>query len=440
MKILEDIWSSMSGNAKTKINDPFIGAFATSWVACNWNHLAILIWGDGSASERINTLHTYLTDSPLLAFNSILVLPVLFTLFFIFIFPWFSLLFKSIQKAVNDLLHRQAIDVELEKLKQQEDLNKLKLRSNPDKQFLAQMVQFDIDSKAEKLELLKVERLLLKEKAEEASANAAGAKSKANIVQLDEASKQRHAEIERERFNVNSAKLRAALASHRFPSAYRFMSLIEQSVKLDGVSLSLTAAGEIVAAVFGYETFQELIYDEGFNNDTFSDVEYVYYESTDLARKLEKIVLSEQSDNEDLTSDLLFDHVLTVFEGLPYQLLSKEDLEEICVSFFEENRYSILEEEGVSGAIAESDTIFDEVEFGSVESVEFDDGVTAVIDASATGSHRKDAEIPGRTMSISIEIKSTVQVGKYALGAFEFVDVNGSLDDYYEEDEAAAAE
>ncbi|QFG31703.1 hypothetical protein F6476_22265 [Pseudomonas umsongensis] len=437
MKILEDIWSSMSGNARTKINDPFIGAFVASWVACNWNHLAILIWGDGKPSERINTLHTYLTDSPLLALNSILVLPALFAFLYVFIFPWLSLLFKSIQKAVNDRLHRQAINIELEKLRQQEDLNKLKLRSNPDKQFLTQMVQLDIDSKTEQLELLRIERFLSKERAEEATAKAAEAKGKANIVQLDEASKQRHAEIERERFNVNSAKVRAALASHRFPSAYRFMSLIEQSVKLDGVSLSLTATGEVVAAIFGYDNFQALIDDEKFNNISFSNVEYIYYESADLALKLEKVVLREKSENEDLTSDLLFDHVLTVFGDLPYKLLTKDDLEEICVSFFEDNRYAILEEEGVSGAIAESDTIFEEVELESVESVEFDDGINAVIDASARGSHRKDAEIPGRSMSISIEVKSTVQVGKYALGAFEFVEVNGSLDDFHEEDEDA---
>ncbi|MCK8688402.1 hypothetical protein M1M10_33960, partial [Pseudomonas umsongensis] len=158
----------MSGNARTKINDPFIGAFVASWVACNWNHLAILIWGDGKPSERINTLHTYLTDSPLLALNSILVLPALFAFLYVFIFPWLSLLFKSIQKAVNDRLHRQAINIELEKLRQQEDLNKLKLRSNPDKQFLTQMVQLDIDSKTEQLELLRIERFLSKERAEEA--------------------------------------------------------------------------------------------------------------------------------------------------------------------------------------------------------------------------------------------------------------------------------
>ena len=57
MKILEDLWSSISGNAKTKIDDPFIGAFAASWIACNWNHLALLIWGEGNASETVSYTH-----------------------------------------------------------------------------------------------------------------------------------------------------------------------------------------------------------------------------------------------------------------------------------------------------------------------------------------------------------------------------------------------
>ena len=31
MQVLDDIWASIKGNAKTRINDPIIGAFVISW-------------------------------------------------------------------------------------------------------------------------------------------------------------------------------------------------------------------------------------------------------------------------------------------------------------------------------------------------------------------------------------------------------------------------
>lgn len=437
MKMLEDLWSSMTGNVRAKVGDPFIGAFAAAWVACNWNHLAMLFWGDGKASERISTLHIYLSDSPLTALNTVFVFPLIIAIFYVFLFPWLSLFFKFIQKSANDRLHRQAVKIELDKIEQQESLNKARLRSNPEKRFLEQVLQLDIDREKERLELLKQEVMLIKEKADEAAANASEAKAKASIFQLEELNKQRHADLDREKFGVDSAKLRATLASQRFPSAYLFMSIIDSNVRSDGISISFSAVGEIVAAVFGYDDFQAVIDDKEFNNSTFSGVEYVYYESAVLANRLERVVQGEHGRDENLTSEFLFDHVLMMFKELPYSCVDDDGLEDICREFFEEHRYSVFDYEGVSGAIAESDTIFDEIEFESVESVQFDSGVTAVIDASAWGSHRKHENVPGRSMSISLEIKSSLQVGKYALGAFEFVEVNGGLDDFDNETEEA---
>lgn len=443
MKILEDLWSSISGNAKTKVDDPFIGAFAASWIACNWNHLALLIWGEGNASERINAFYHFLSESKLLAINSILFYPAIFTVFYLFLFPWVSLLLKSLQRAVNDKLHKQAVSFELDRVIQQEDLNKVKLRSNPEKEFLAQSVQLDINTRKEQIELLKQQSIQEKEKAEAEAANAAAAKSKAeaeaanaieakskeNIAKLDEESKQRTAEIERERFNVTSSKLRSTIASYRFPSIYQIMSLIDASVSQDGIKLSLTAIEKIMAAVFGYKDFQEIVEDKQFNSETLSGIEYIYYEREDLARKLEEIVINEQSENEDLSSDLLFDHVLTMFENLPIRLVASEELEEICSDYFDNNNYDILQHEGVSGAIAISDSFFEDVEFETIDCGWFDGKLSALIIASATGGHRKDNDIPGRDMTIEIEVQSTLKLGRYAFGALEFSRVKGTLRD-----------
>ena len=75
MKIIDDIISSIAGNAKTRINDPFLGTFICSWVVCNWNYLSLLFWGDGKASERISAFRNYLSETPILGWNYIFIIP-----------------------------------------------------------------------------------------------------------------------------------------------------------------------------------------------------------------------------------------------------------------------------------------------------------------------------------------------------------------------------
>ena len=170
MKFLDDILQSISGNTRTKVNDPFIGAFIGSWIICNWSHLAILIWGDGTTTERIDALSKYLKETDVIALNTIFVIPLFMTILFLFAFPWLSLFLKSMQKFANDRLHQQAISIEVSKTKQQEALNRQKLLADPDKKFLEQNVQVDIDRRKELIDQLKLRSAKFKENAEAAAA------------------------------------------------------------------------------------------------------------------------------------------------------------------------------------------------------------------------------------------------------------------------------
>jgi hypothetical protein len=445
MKILDDLWSSFSGAAKVRVNDPFIGTFTISWLVCNWSQIGLLLWGEGKPSERINSFYLYLTETNLLEFNSLLLTPLAFALFYLFVFPWVSLGFKACLQVVNDRLYKQAINSELYRVQQQEDLNKAKLLSDPNKQFIEQSVQWDLDRKSEILKRVKErgERLRSKlveqeHKTAEAEANTTEAQSNARIAQHDEEQKKNQAKLERQRFNINSSKLRAAAASHRFPSAYLFIVKLDESLRQDEMQLSITGLGAVVAAIFGYENFKKILDDEGFNNDAFSRVEYVYYDPELLASRLEAIILNEPPSGEDLTSEILFEHITLMFDDLPYYFVDLDSLEEKCIEFFEEHRHSVLEHEGVSGAIAESDTFFDEVTLGAIKTVAFDRGFSTKLQADAQGSHRRDSSVSGRTMTIKIEITSRLQVGTRALGALEFHDVDGSLDDLFEPEEMDA--
>lgn len=447
MKFLDDILQSISGNTRTKVNDPFIGAFIGSWIICNWSHLAILIWGDGTTTERIEALSKYLKETDVIALNTIFVIPLFMTILFLFAFPWLSLFLKSMQKFANDRLHQQAISIEVSKTKQQEALNRQKLLADPDKKFLEQNVQLDIDRRKELIDQLKLRSAKFKENAEAAAAAseaalaaATEAKSRANQAQLDEEKKQQHALIERQRFTVASARLKSAQASNRFPSSYSFMLAIEESLKADGIQLSLAGLGEVVATIFGYKDFQSLIFDESFNNEKLSQVIYIIYDPKELASSLESIAQDEGSDNGSLGADLLYDHVISVFEGLEYKLITNDQVEELCRDICEKNQYDLLHSDELSGPIAESDTIYDEIEISDLESIEFDNGFKVIFAGSASGTHRKDDDIPGRDIEFSVEIKNTLLLGTKALGEFEVGEVTGSLVDYhYEgEDEAEA--
>lgn len=94
MKVLDDILASLSGVAKTRVSDPFIGTFTISWIICNWNHIALLLWGGGTVSDRVNEFQKYLSLTGLFGFNSVFVIPLMLALFYLFAFPWLSLVFK----------------------------------------------------------------------------------------------------------------------------------------------------------------------------------------------------------------------------------------------------------------------------------------------------------------------------------------------------------
>ncbi|KEZ69269.1 hypothetical protein AAY86_15050 [Pseudomonas amygdali pv. tabaci str. ATCC 11528] len=434
MKFLEDIWQSVSGNTKAKVNDPFIGAFIASWIACNWSQVAILILGEGTATQRVNVFSTYLAESKIFSTGSILIFPLILTCFYVFIFPWFSLAFKALQKKANDRLHIQAVLVELDKIQQQEELNKARLMANPDKQFLEQSVQLDIDRRKEIIEQLKHRTSKRRDDAETAAAKSVEAKSAANSALLDNGLKQEQAKLEQERFKVDSAVLKATLAGQRFPAAYVIMQKIEEYLLLDGIRLSLNGLGNVVATIFGYHDFRNLLNDKDFNNEKIAKVSYIYYRSKELAKSLAQIVEDEDSEEISLTADSLFENIKIAFDDLPYNFVSDDEIETICRDICERNIYALLEHEGLSGVIAESDTTFEEIEIGDLESLDFNNGLSVVFNASASGSHRK-YDFPGRDISVSVEVRNTVQVGTRALGEFEIWHVSGALIEHADEGE-----
>jgi hypothetical protein len=78
---------------------------------------------------------------------------------------------------------------------------------------------------------------------------------------------------------------------------------------------------------------------------------------------------------------MLFDHMKMVFDELPYGFLTIDELPLLSLE--------LCENDGTLGAMAHSDITYDEVYIEEIDSSKF----TAFINASASGSHRKESDI-----------------------------------------------
>lgn len=444
MKFIDDILEAISGSTRTKIEDPFIGAFIGSWLICNWDNLALLVWGEGTAADRIAAISKHYQELKIFELNSLVAIPLFMTTMFIFAFPWVSWLLKSLLRYANELLHEQAVTIEISKVQRQEALNKRRLLADPEKKFLEESVSLDIQRRREVIEQLKLRTARFKEKAdaatsaaaeakaasEAAAAAAAEAKSRANQADLEEEKKNINAELERQRFGLASAQLKAAQASNRLPAAYGLMQTIEESLNGDEIYLSLNGLAAIVAMIFGYKSFQALVDDENFNNKTLTQVSYIYYDRDEFASTFETIVKNEGTRNEELDAEVLFDHVTSMFDNLDFKLLPKDEIEEVCREACENMKYSLLDSDELSGPIAESDTIYDEVEIGDLENITLKNGLSVTFSGSAGGTYRREYDVSGRDIEFSIEIKSALIVGTTGLGELERGEVSAELADY----------
>ncbi|CAM2929145.1 hypothetical protein [Moritella viscosa] len=435
MKIFDDIWASIKGNAKTRINEPIIGALVLSWCLCNWNKLAILFFSTATIEDKIKTISIEfdILSHPLLLFSNprILLAPFIMTWVYLYLLPKFSHWVKGKLNPIEIKQHNQVVDLDISKAKKQLELNKIKLKANPDNDFLKDSVQIDINVEQEKLLHLKQKNILL-------SSHAEKAKSFADEHKLVTDKKRQEEEQSSWKFKQASAENRSTMASLRFPSSYLFLNLLSESLAQDGITLSLKGLSETCAAIFGYDDFNALLNDPHFTNSGLQGMAYVYYDDELLSKRLEDIVETENSENEDLSSDMLFDHISMTFDELPYDFINGDSLAEKVCELVSEDSYDLLNGDDLSGPIADSMTNYgngDGVEDVSLSSYDFDTDFIIELSANASGSHHSEHDVPGRTLDINIKAQCSPVIGKFGLKEHEIINVNGSLEDYWDDED-----
>jgi hypothetical protein len=421
MQILDDIWTSMKGHTKTRINDPIIGAFVLSWALCNWDKLVLLFFSTDKLESRVKSISrdiNFLSEpSLILENNNVLLLPLILTFLYVFILPYVAHFVEKILKSTQIHRHDHTIDLDLNKAIKQKELNKARLRANPENDFLAQEVKIDIEIEKSEAEIKFAEAQAAKNQQIES-------KAKATTAEIELEKRQYQDEADKRTLAISTSKQKAILASHRLPSAYLFIELLSESVKFDGVVMPLSTLTQCIATTFGYSDFNTLLNDKSFANENLEKMKYVLIDTDRLTTEFTNLLDEADIDVEQFDSEWLIGHFEMIFEELPYELVYPESLANIIKGEFDEMGNGLLQDEGLSGGMADTNTSFDHVDEIILDDFDYDNIESTFVvhlSGSASGQHYKEHDISGQGVDIFIEAKCLPIIGKYGLLDYEYV-------------------
>lgn len=453
MKFIEDIISSMQGNVKTKVDDPFIGSLLVSFGFCNWKEFLILAFGNAKLEERascfVNAM-TPSTESMKAGFSDlflIYLLPFALALFYVFIMPWISIWITRKVSGAEIAKHQTAVDIEIEQAKKQRELNEEKLLSDPEKDFLTRLVNNRIKKETLETEASQAETNKVKDEANKIQAEMEKAEAdKLAAIAIKEAQETKaeaekekqatQSAIEKNKLKVSAAETKSMMQANAYTAAFNFVSLLSGSLAEDRIALTVSSLTEIISAVFGYDSFDELLIDKSFNNEQLSQLKYVVLDSEYLGRRLEEILSNDPVDPDVCNSDHVSDHIQLIFEDLPYSFQPEDQIAEIVYEELEENQYDLINHDEMSGAIAETDTIIEEMEFHDYKYELLDKELVITVWGHGSGSHRKE-DIRGQGIDYIVKANLPVLWGKFGLANYNNVNVSASperFDDHEDTD------
>jgi hypothetical protein len=424
MQVLGDIWSSIKGSSRTRVKDPIIGSFVVSWVICNWDKISTLLWGVKPVDERIQDMVSAMSITNFKSDIDLLAIPLVLSITYLFILPWVSLWVLRLQNYAVLSGHTHAVELDITRVEEQRKLNKASLRADPEKGFLAEEIKIDLQKEKHRVERRNKISECIENKNQASKADAATKLAQADKERLDLESKKLQETAEKKRFESQAAIHRSTLASNRFPAVYQLMYFIAQSLSEDNITLSLDGLTNTAAALFGYTGAKEMMDDEKFDNETLDNIKYLYQDSSFLAKRLDEIATNEHSENEYLAGDILFEHLQGVIEKYHFDFLSDELLAEKIGEEVNVNGYDIIGSDELSGPMAETDTIFEEIEL-SVDTFNFNNGFKVSMSGHASGPHRKEPDVGGQDLDVRVVATSIPILGKFGLSGYK-LKISGS--------------
>lgn len=401
-----------------KLGPPVIGAFVVAWMALNWDHLILLFWGSGLLEERVETFRFALEQGWCRKYT----LPAVIAFLYLVGVPYVSLVVSRLQTHAKKTVHTHRVKAEKTFLQKDRELNIERVLADPNKSFIEDLARQKIESG--KLALEKQQSETEKKQAEAEIVVSEAVKHKAE--QADNEVKIKRAEAEKLKLESASQIQKATIASNRFPAAYAVMSFLDEALKADDINLTFEQITSITAILFGYQNVEGLIDDPRFNNETINKLLGVFYDADKLSKQVYGILANDEGALGNFDPSLLLDY----FYDHPYiKLLDISSLNDIAQSFVENNQNKLFEHDRVTGVMAETNTIYDEVTDIEFNSSDFDEhGYKAVFSVTIEGHERREASVRGLLpLSITATVRAPLILSKKGLGALVFEKVDAEV-------------
>jgi hypothetical protein len=382
-----------------------------------------LIFGNAKIEERITAFVTAMKPFGdgldwFWSLSGIYLLPLSMALGYVIVMPWLSIWIAKLTKSASIGKHEVAVELEIAQAVNQQELNKQKLLSDPTKDFLPKLVEQEIKQKEFETEMKHADADKAKDEAVKAKADKEAAEANKQKAIKEEEVQRIKTEHEKKRIAVGVAITNSMLSANAYLSCFNFIRILSKSLADDGIALTYKSLTEIIAAVFGYKDFDALLDDKSFHNEGLKKLKYILLDSEFLSGRIEEILSEDIIDEDICNTDHIFDHLEMMFEKLPYLLGDEESIAEAIFEELEIDAQSLILEDAVTDAIAETDSLIDEIELSDKYVKVFDNGLEIRINGTGSGTHRKESDVKGQGINITLTVAVPALWGKYGLGDY----------------------
>jgi len=171
--------------------------------------------------------------------------------------------------------------------------------------------------------------------------------------------------------------------------------------------------------------------DREFNQEGITKVRYLYIDTAKLVENLDTISEEQNDLSEEVTGEIIFDHLQMILEDFEFRLFSGDALANDIAERVNIDSFEILQSEELSGPMAETDTQFDEIEL-ELDHFEFSTSFNVKLIGTASGSHRRESGVPGQDLDVTVVAKCVPKLGKFGLSDYN-LKISSSPRDYYDE-------
>ncbi|UPR58212.1 hypothetical protein ITG10_08095 [Vibrio sp. ED004] len=440
---IKDILGSITNNINSRLASPFFGAFLVSWVLCNWDKLALLFFGMQSVDSRISVFQDSIAWISIGHENSVSTIwwPLAISSIYMFLSPYLHIAIQQVQKHSAGLRYSLTVDQDVDKEDARGRLVKAKAKANLQNKVAEDEVRAEIENSVAETKKLQegaaateARKNLIQEKYLEAQEKVKELKLANEVLARKEAKKLQDAEKATFAFDKSKAEHENELLTLQLPLAYQYMNTLSDSLNDDEKRYSLFHLSEIIAATFGYQSFEQLIKDESFTAKNIKKIKYLSYDSETLFDCLNDVIESENEDHYD--SSWLFEHIQMTLDQYSLQLQDLDSVAEEAIEELWDTVYSeMIEADAVNSEMAITNAHFDDVDDLHKVSHRWvsGDGLYIKYSCTLSGSNDPDKMFYGDTIYVDFEVKHPLVIGESGLGGYEMYDVKARGKDYSDE-------